>query len=303
MNLLFLGYFKKPFDFCYVTDKMLVDSMKKIRKDEITFCDWNDVKDNLDFKNGFNSKIEKYCDKNIKEFDSSIIVEVPTPSSTHVKYDKVWPIINKMASEKIRGVNPAETYVKFPDKKYYTQYSLPFPKTKIVKSSNLEEALTEFNEEVVVKPIDGDGGYCVAKLKNKYDEVNEFLKKSNLSDKTFLIQEYLPEIKDGERSLFFFNKQFKYAMLKKPRAGEFKSNEDCVESLTRYHPNSDEIKIAKNAIRTINSPSFVERVDITSKGRIMEMTLDCPGLYLVEADIDRKIGKWFYEAIDASIKS
>ena len=38
---------------------------------------------------------------------------------------------------------------------------------------------------------------------------------------------------------------------------------------------------------------------MVSSGKIIEMTIDCPGLYLVEAGIQDKIGKWFYELVDA----
>lgn len=300
-NLAFIGYFEKPFDFCYVTDRMLIESMQETgRKDRFSFTDWNDVYKDLSCKETFVLDRMKYIQSNLRDSDAVIILETPTKTSTHVSLKKVFPILQRMEKLSIPGINSAETFVKFPDKSYLFNYSqLPFPKTFYVdENSDLERILLNLGGEVILKPTDTDGGYGVTLLPNDIVVVRENIQK-RAEDSPFLIQEYLSEIMEGERSLFFFNKEFKYAMLKKPREGEFRSNEDCIESLTKYEPTEEEIKIARNALLTMNTPSVLERVDMSSLGKIIEMTLDCPGLYLVEAGVQKQIGNWFYEMVDA----
>ncbi len=301
-ELCFIGYYKKPFDFCYITDRMLIESMQQVRKDSLIFCDWNDVNPDLSCSNSFDLQNQYYTHYDILTSDLMVILEVPTKTSTHVSLEKVTPLLQRMADMKLPGINSPETFIKFPDKSYLFKYSqLPFPKTVYAnETTNLETLLSRFGEEIILKPIDTDGGYGIRKLVNDPGEVKRIIQE-NKSEGPFLIQEFLPEIIDGERSLFFFNKRFKYAMLKKPREGEFRSNEDHVESLTRYYPTSTELWVAENALQVLNSPSLLERVDMSSSGKIIEMTLDCPGLYLVEAGVNKEIGMWFYELVDTLI--
>ncbi|MEM4625399.1 MAG: hypothetical protein QXJ28_01360 [Candidatus Pacearchaeota archaeon] len=301
----FIGYFKKPFDFEYITDKILVDSLNKYRnnKDEFIFSDWNNINFDL-YYSGFSLKNNKIQEDNLSNDDLAVILEIPTRTSTHTSIDRVYPILEQMVANNIRSINSAETFIEYKDKSYLLNYpNLPFPKTKLIDgSSNIEEYLSEFGNFVVLKPIDTDGGYGVVKLPNDSSLVDSYIKQ-NEKDSPFLLQEYLEEIVEGERSLFFFNKEFKYAMLKKPKKGGFKSNEDCVEILERYSPSKSELKTAYRAIYTLNSPSLLERVDMTNSGKIIEMTIDCPGLYLVEAGIENEIGEWFSELIDFTLEN
>ena len=298
-KLNFIGYYKKPFDFCYITDKMLIDSMLPLRDDSFLFTDWNDVNSDLSCLT-FDLKRREVIQSNFNDADVNIILEIPTKTSTHVSLQKVFPILQTMAELNLPGINSAKTFVNFQDKSYlWKNPNLPFPRTYYAdENSDLVKILSNLSEDVIVKPTDTDGGYGVVRLPNNYSAVRENIN-FRKQDSPFMIQEYLPEISEGERSLFFFNKKFKYAMLKKPKQDQFKCNEDCVESLTRYYPLLREIEIARQALVTMNTASVLERVDMTSSGKIMEMTIDCPGLYLVEAGVENEIGNWFYESIDA----
>ncbi|MDP2925802.1 MAG: hypothetical protein Q8N99_05515 [Nanoarchaeota archaeon] len=303
-NLVFAGYYKDrdaAFDFCYITDKMLLEAMQTLRKDRYLLCDWNDINPDLSSDNVYDWTNKKRTSYYLKDADSVIILEVPTKTSAHTTVERVFPLLEEIARRGIPGVNPARAVVDFSDKSYFTRYpNLPFPKTFSV-NGNLEASLSQLGASVVIKPIDTDSGYGVERLQNDLELVRKYIAE-HPKDAPFIVQEFVSEIAEGERSLYFFAKQFRYAMIKRPKQGEFRSNWRYVDLLAPYIPTDIEIDIAKNAIDTINSPSVLERVDMVSSGRIIEMTLDCPGLYLEEAGINGKIGNWFYQAVDASIR-
>ena len=112
---------------------------------------------------------------------------------------------------------------------------------------------------------------------------------------------YREEIAAGEKSLYFLAKRFRYALLKRPRAGEFRSNEEFAEH-SRYEPTPAEIGLAADAVERFGSPSLIERVDLCGD-RIIEMTIECPGLKISACGVHREIGPWTYEALDHAIDS
>lgn len=133
----------------------------------------------------------------------------------------------------------------------------------------------------------------IYRLKNDYNEVLKILQPG----KSYLLQEFVPEIYKGEKSLFFFNKEFRYAILKKPFPNEFKSNYAFCESIKRYSPTNEELDIAHNALDVMKCPSLIDRVDMV-KNMIIEITVECPGHFVENAGVQKEIGKWFYEVID-----
>ena len=84
-------------------------------------------------------------------------------------------------------------------------------------------------ERAVVKPASGASGYSVELLHR--DTLVEQI--AGLADEAraagVVVQEFLPEIADGELSLVYFNGAFSHAIRKRPPPGEFRSN-------SRYKP-------------------------------------------------------------------
>jgi len=302
---MFAGYFEnsldKEFECSYVNDKTLIELMQLERpQDRFLLVDWKDIRPDLSTEMAYDWKRKQNVSYSMQDSDSVVMLATPTKVSTHVSLSHVNPLWQKMDSLKIPGVNPARSCLEFGDKSYFMKYpELPFPRT-FSTEQGLENSLSQLGESVIVKPIDTDGGYCVHRVDNNPEKIRALITEYK-KDAPFIVQEFVPEIAQGERSLYFFNKQFRYAMIKRPKQGEFRSNWRYVDLLAPYTPTSNELAIAQNALETINAPSVLERVDMVSSGRIIEMTLDCPGLYLEEAGVNDRIGKWFYEAVDASI--
>ena len=124
-------------------------------------------------------------------------------------------VVNKPSS--LRDANEKMFALNFPD---------CIPKT-LVSSNN--EKLIDFinsNNEVVVKPLDGMGGKDIYKLQKGDANINEVLQKITNQGKRFIMaQEFLPEIKYGDKRILLINGEpVDYALARMPAKGSFKGN-------------------------------------------------------------------------------
>ncbi len=112
-------------------------------------------------------------------------------------------------------------------------------------------------ERAVVKPASGASGYSVELLQR----ATLGAQVAGLSDEAraagVVVQEFLPEIADGELSLVYFDGAFSHAIRKRPPPGEFRSN-------SRYGPT-----------RTAETPPF----EVTQQGAACLATLPARPLY------------------------
>ena len=124
-------------------------------------------------------------------------------------------VINKPSS--LRDANEKLFALNFPD---------CIPKTLV--SSNIDK-LDDFINEIktaVVKPLDGMGGADIFKLSVGDKKINEILTKiTNNQSRYIMAQEFLPEIKDGDKRILLINgKPVEYALARLPAEGSFKGN-------------------------------------------------------------------------------
>lgn len=109
-------------------------------------------------------------------------------------------------------------------------FALNFPGCipKTLVSSNLKK-LSEFIANIhtaVVKPLDGMGGTDIFKLEKGDQNIQEVLLKiTNQGSRYIMAQEFLPEIRDGDKRILLINgKPVDYALARIPAEGNFKGN-------------------------------------------------------------------------------
>ena len=112
------------------------------------------------------------------------------------------------------------------EKLFALNFSDCIPKTLV--SSNMEQliAFINDNEEAVVKPLDGMGGKDIYKLKIGDENINEVLLRiTNQGQRYIMAQEFLPEIKQGDKRILLINGiPIDYALARLPAEGSFKGN-------------------------------------------------------------------------------
>lgn len=135
-------------------------------------------------------------------------------------------------------------------------------------------------DKVVIKPAISAGSFLTQTYTTNtltseaYDEV--------VSQGDWLIQPYLPEITtEGELSMIFFNGTFSHAVLKKPKAGDFRVQRQYGGLYQRVDPAPELLQLA-HQIATLENELLYARVDgvmIQGKFHLMELELIEPDLY------------------------
>jgi glutathione synthase/RimK-type ligase-like ATP-grasp enzyme len=162
-------------------------------------------------------------------------------------------------------------------------------------------------EKMVLKPMRAERGYG-AILANSEEALNEIAGK----EEDYLAQEYLPSIRQGERSLVFLGLQFQHAVIKKPSAEnpeEFRCNESLGGTVEIYQPTERELKFARRVLEAYAELGYevhFSRVDIVEGEPdpvLIEAELLNPSIYANYSNRGKEYGKaiaqYFHELIQS----
>ena len=138
-------------------------------------------------------------------------------------------------------------------------------------------------ESFVVKPIRGERGNDVLLIRN-VEELSTIAGREN----EYLAQNFMADIRHGERSLVFLGFQYQHAVLKRPSADrphEFRCNESVGGTVAVYQPTAEDLDFAERTLRAYESlgcPIHYSRIDLiqTAKGpTLMEAELINPSIF------------------------
>ena len=293
-----LGYISRPeFGFDCPSDQVQIESMLAARDDRILMAHWDDLDAASLVAPAWDVRGGGWVTADFARCDALLILEAPAPGSKNADFAHAEAAMREILRLRIPAVNSIRTFLEYPDKRYLVDRpDMPFPETLLVTAATeLRPLLARLPAEVVLKPIVGCGGKGVTRLANDEAAIRPLLEPG----REYLLQPFLPEILGGEKSLYFFAKQYRYAAIKRPKPGEFRGNEEHAVS-DRYEPTAAEIALATDAINRFASPSLIERVDLCGR-HVIEMTIECPGMKFKKFGLQREAGPWTYEALDMAI--
>ena len=194
-------------DMYYSDGKVIADSRKTLVNDSKS--DWHSREDAQPFSL---SSLDAVFMRKDPPFDMDYIYA--TYLLEQLESDGVL-VVNKPSS--LRDANEKLFALNFPE---------CIPKTLV--SSNIEKLNTFINEikTVVVKPLDGMGGTDIYKLSQGDHNIEDVLQKiTNSQSRYIMAQEFLPEIKEGDKRILLINgKPVDYALARLPAKGSFKGN-------------------------------------------------------------------------------
>jgi len=116
-----------------------------------------------------------------------------------------------------------------------------------------------------------------------------------------MVQPYVESIEQGELSLVFLAGRFSHAVLKRPRAGDFRVQTDFGGTVEPVRPAPVVVEQAHCALRAAPGPSLYARVDgclVDGRLRLMELELLEPGLYFAQ---DAAAPQGFARALRAAL--
>ncbi|MBX9950330.1 MAG: hypothetical protein K2Y39_14270 [Candidatus Obscuribacterales bacterium] len=135
----------------------------------------------------------------------------------------------------------------------------------------------------VIKPLFGERGNQVLLAKSPED-----LKVIEGREDEFIAQEYMPEIRQGEKSLAYLGFAFQHAVIKRPnreKADEFRCNESLGGTVAIYEPTSEELDYCDNLLKVYRSfgcPIHFSRIDFVTTDigpKLVEAELLNPSIY------------------------
>lgn len=122
-------------------------------------------------------------------------------------------------------------------------------------------------------------------------EIESFSFKAEMIEGDWLLQPFLEDITHGEVSLYFFNNEFSHSIIKKPKSGDFRVQEEWGGDIQPYTPNESLLTQSQNLVDKIPHKLFYARVDVAlwqGSFALMELELIEPALYFRKSDVAAK---------------
>jgi glutathione synthase/RimK-type ligase-like ATP-grasp enzyme len=170
----------------------------------------------------------------------------------------------------------------------------PVPPTLSVEACSPEVILASFDslnaDEIIIKPRIGAGAWRQARLKRGEPVPSADV----LPPAAALIQPFLPAVtEEGELSLLYFGGRFSHALIKRPKAGDYRTQGQHGAVETGIDAPEGALEAAEAVLaKADGTPLTYARVDLVhgAEGNwlLMELELIEPWLYLT---LDRQDGK------------
>jgi len=148
--------------------------------------------------------------------------------------------------------------------------------------------------DVVIKPIVGAGSRdTIHVVAAQVASVGQAFIAEQLPRQAMMVQPFLPKIAHGEVSLIFIDGLYSHAVIKKPRAGDFRSQPEFGSVVERHTPTARERDLAEYVVEQIpgkaSARALYARVDlVTDEGdrpTLIELEVIEPSLYLGFSDV------------------
>lgn len=139
-------------------------------------------------------------------------------------------------------------------------------------------------DEVVVKPAVSAGAWGTWRAAGGPDDDARFA--AQLTETDLLVQPFLPQISEGEWSLLYFDGVFSHAVLKRPKAGDFRVQAIHGGETVRAEPPPSALAVAADLLADLPETPLYARVDgcvLDGAFQLMELELIEPCLFFLQA--------------------
>jgi glutathione synthase/RimK-type ligase-like ATP-grasp enzyme len=197
-------------------------------------------------------------------------------------------LLDRLEGEKIRTLNPVPLLRWNSDKRYLAELGgkgvavIPTRLVEELDEAELAEARAEYGDALVIKPpisASADGTHRLGPR----DPVPE-----DSRGRTMLVQPYLRSVaEEGEYSIMLFGGEFSHAVVKRPKAGDYRVQPHLGGTEEPCTAPSGSIELAKAALAAAPAEAAYARVDMVRDGSgqlaIIELELIEPSLWLQHA--------------------
>ncbi|MBE9549853.1 MAG: hypothetical protein IMF09_10650 [Proteobacteria bacterium] len=138
-------------------------------------------------------------------------------------------------------------------------------------------------QEIVIKPNISANADDTFKLTPEKALLSATSLQKIFAQRDYMVQPFMQGIVDeGEYSLFFFADEFSHCILKKPKARDFRVQEEHGGILTSVEPEPELLACAGKVLKSVNPKPLYSRVDFVRTGAgfaLMELEIIEPSLY------------------------
>lgn len=230
-------------------------------KHEVFFADWNDLREGA-FVRMFHDNKKKFIPP--LPLEAMDLIFVYKMEGFYFELPRFFQMVQTFADAAPLVINHPATIRHNIDKRYL--WELEQKGIRIIPTHNIDHQVRErlaAGASFVLKPIRGERGINVMLAKTASD-----LLAIEGREDDYLAQDFMPSIRDGERSLVFLGFEYQHAVLKKPSASkpqEFRCNESLGSTVAVYEPQPEELSFARQvlaAYESLNCPIHYSRIDL-----------------------------------------
>jgi len=197
-------------------------------------------------------------------------------------------LLERLEREQVPTANPGPLLRWNSDKRYLTELGelgisvIPTRLVDALDEAALAEARADYGETLVIKPPISAAADGTHKL-----GPGDPLPKNALG-RTMMVQPFLPSVaEEGEYSIMLFGGRFSHAIVKRPKAGDYRVQPHLGGSETRCEAPAGAIELAKAALEAAPAEATYARVDMVRDAdgalAVIELELIEPALWLQHA--------------------
>lgn len=219
-------------------------------------------------------------------------------------FDDYLACLKKIEQSKTRLANSYETVCWNVDKTYLNDLArqgvetVPTIWKESVDNAAMLDAFETFNSErIIVKPTVSASAHDTFLVeKDDFDLMAKI--EATAEGRSFMIQPFIASvIEEGEYSLMLLGGEYSHAVIKRPKSGDFRVQEQHGGSNEVVRPEELLVEKAQQAVDSVPEAPLYARADFVRQGSrflLMELELIEPSLYL---DFDLKAPERFAAAI------
>lgn len=140
------------------------------------------------------------------------------------------------------------------------------------------------SDRIVVKPVVGANADYISVLSEPLTGADVDALQRVFADRPFFVQPFIESVQsEGEYSLFFLGGDYSHAILKKPKQGDFRTQEEHGADILSIEAPAALVQTARHVLGVVSpQPVYVRADFVRGRGRflLMELELIEPSLYL-----------------------
>ena len=273
-----------PNDVFYISGKVLA-STKKL---------------NVFFKNG--NEGFSYGKEQVEDLSNFNIILMRQDPPFDLAYITASHLLEKVSKKTLVINNPHEVR-NAPEKICVTEFHKIMPKTLISRDLASIKKFRKKYKNIIIKPLYGNGGDGVFHIQPDDDNFNSiieiFLKQYK---EQFMIQEYIPEVRKGDKRIILIDGEIAGAVNRVPAKGDSRSNMHVGGTPKKTILNKNDLLICDKIAKFLKEKDlFFVGIDVIGK-YITEINVTSPtGLREINKFNEMKIEELFWDKLEKKL--